>query len=154
MNTLFLRFGSEENSFAMGTSVIEEILPALLWTTVPHAPKGVVGVFCYHGQQIPLLDLSELMSGKNTILRMSTRIILIRHPQSGQLFGLLAEHVTETFRASEQQFKESGIGNAAAPYLRRIIQRGDEILQHLDVNRLLDNEFAEGLFSIDSSVHH
>jgi len=154
MSGLFLRFGIGASLFAMATNEIEEILPALDWTPIPHAPKSVAGVFVYRGQHVPLLDLSELMAGAPAKIRMSTRIVLIRQQASGRLLGLLAEHVTETFRADEKEFAESGIGMSAAPYLGRIIRRSDELLQHFDINRLLDGEFAEGLFAIDSRVHH
>jgi chemotaxis-related protein WspB len=154
MSTLFLRFGIGKGLFAMGTTEIEEILPALVWTAIPHAPRGVVGVFGYRGQHVPLLDLSELISRQAASIRMSTRIVLMRPQPSGKLLGLLAEHVTETFRAAETDFKESGIATASALYLGRIIHRSDEMLQRFDVNRLLESEFPEGLFAIDNGIHN
>jgi len=153
VSSLFLLFRIGDKRFAMSTTPVVEILPALVWTSLPQSPRGVAGVFGYRGQHVPLIDISELTSGTPATIRMSTRIVLVRHRQSERLLGLLAEHVTETFRASEDDLLNSGITLASAPYLGRVIQRPEGIVQHLDVDLLLQTEFGEGVLALKSDVH-
>jgi chemotaxis-related protein WspB len=152
VSNLFLLFGIGDNRFAMNTNEIVEVLPAVVWTPVPQAPKGVAGLFAYRGQHIPLIDLAELTTGKPAGIRMSTRIVLIRHGRSGKLLGLLAEHVTETLRATDADFSDSGLTMAVAPYLGRIIRHSESVVQHLDIDRLLATSLVEDLLGVNSNV--
>lgn len=145
MSRLFLLFSAGGSRFAMSTSDIVEVLPALEWTEVPHSPDGVAGIFSYRGQTLPLVDLSLLTAGRPSVVRMSTRIAVVRSPETlAAAAGLIVEKATETMRASEQDFKTSGLV-LAAPYLGRVLSLPDGILQHFDVKAFLKSDFAERL---------
>ena len=60
---LFLVFGLGKDRYALKASKIVEVLPMLEMKRLPHAPKGVAGVFMYHGVPVPAVDLSEVTLG-------------------------------------------------------------------------------------------
>lgn len=75
------------------------------------APVGTAGEFVYRGEPVPVLDLCQLALGRPSNLRLSTRIILLRHePQRGVMkpLGLVAEHATELAQKSLTEFTAVG----------------------------------------------
>jgi chemotaxis-related protein WspB len=78
--------------------------------------------------------------GTPSAARMSTRIIVTncaRDPEEDLLLGLKAEHVTETIRRTPEELVESGVTVKDAPYLGPVTMKTAEIIQLLDLGRLL-----------------
>ncbi len=75
---------------------------ALVERVVPAPPgRGLAGeaeTISYRGQSVPVLDLALRSGGRPASPHLSTRIILLRHPDARgapRLVGLLAEGVNE-----------------------------------------------------------
>jgi chemotaxis-related protein WspB len=131
---LFLKFRIGEESYALDTARIVEVLPLLRVTRVPRAPAGVAGLITYRGWAVPVVDLSELMVGEPARPHISTRLILVR--RDGHLLGLIAEQATETLRREAGSFADSGVASDAAPYLGPVTQDGDRLIRCIEVERL------------------
>jgi chemotaxis-related protein WspB len=142
---LFLIFQLGVDRYAIEAAQVAEILPLVNTKSVPRAPLGVVGVFDYHGSPVPLIDLSEVVQGTSSRKWMSTRIILVNHrSKSGEthLIGFLAEHATETMRRSEEDFVDSGVAVADAPYLGPVLTDAGGIIQRIAVQELLTDSIG------------
>jgi chemotaxis-related protein WspB len=131
---LFLKFRIGEESYALDTANISEILPLLKITRVPHAPAGVAGLIAYRGRSVPVVDLSELLLGEPARPHISTRLILVRLGE--HLLGLIAEQATEMMRREAGSFADSGVASASAPYLGPVTQDGDRMIRCIDVQKL------------------
>src|SRR5437899_1716431 len=121
---LFLLFQLGKDRYALEASRVVEVVPLLMLRCLPHAPKGVAGVFNYRGRPVPAVDLSELTLGRPARERLSTRIIVVNYPDAaGQshLLGLVAEHATEMLRKEMKDFVDPGVKIAAAPYLGPVL---------------------------------
>ena len=143
---LFLMFHLGADRYAIDSADVVEVLPLVHSKQIPHTPRGVAGIFDYHGAPVPLIDLAELALGKASRRWMSTRIILINYRQrSGetQLLGLLAEHATETLRRPEKDFKDSGLAVTGAPYLGPVLIEASGIVQRIEIQKL----FSEAICS-------
>lgn len=144
---LFLTFQVGKDRYALDTGKVVEVLPLVNFKAIPRAAAGVSGIFNYHGVPVPLIDLTELALGRPSEPRMSTRIIVIKYARdSGEpvVLGLKAEHVTETIRRSDQDFVESGVKGAEA-YLGPVTIQADQIIQRVDITRLLPDHILAQL---------
>jgi len=131
---LFLTFRIGDESYALDTAQISEILPLLRITRLPHAPIGVAGLVNYRGRSVPVVDLREMMLGEPARPHISTRLILVRHGE--QLLGLIAEQATEMLRREAGSFSDSGVASDTAPYLGPVTQVGDRLIRWFEVQKL------------------
>jgi chemotaxis-related protein WspB len=141
---LFLKFRIGDESYAIETAQIAEILPLVRITRVPQAPAGIAGLINYRGKSVPVLDLSELMLGEPARPHISTRLILVRYGE--HLLGLIAEQATEMLRREAGSFADSGLASGAAPYLGPVTQDGDRLIRWIEVQKLLPAHVSSVLF--------
>jgi len=131
---LFLTFRIGDESYALDTAQISEILPLLRITRVPHAPSGVAGLVNYRGRSVPVVDLCQLMLGEPARPHISTRLILVRHGE--HLLGLIAEQATAMMHREQASFADSGVTSDTAPYLGPVTQDGDRLIRWFKVQNL------------------
>ncbi|HWW02326.1 MAG TPA: chemotaxis protein CheW [Candidatus Acidoferrum sp.] len=147
---LFLLFQLGTDRYALEAGRVVEVVPLLDLKRLPQAPKGVAGVFNYRGRPVPAVDLSELTLGQPASERLSTRIIVVKHPDAAgrdRLLGLVAEHATETLRADPASFVDSGVRLGAAPYLGPMLMDAKGPVQLLHDQWLLSETVQRMIFS-------
>lgn len=153
---LFLVCRVGEDRYLLESSQIIEVVPLVQWKTVRQAPAGIVGMFNFHGQPVPLIDLANLMRGTASPHRMSTRIVVVNgvagSDQTKVLFGLLAEGVTETVRLSEADFHSDRLAIAQTPYLGAVAVRESGILQRIELPRLAPEQVRSAWASENFSL--
>jgi chemotaxis-related protein WspB len=144
---LQLRAGSD--TFVLDTKNVVEIIPMVKWTAVPGAPRGIAGIVNYHGDPLPLIDLSDLVSGTPAEPRMTTRVVVARYGSNGsrRSLALLAEGVTDVIRIPDNALGAAPLQTGAAPYLGRISTSTGEVVQEIDVSRLLPEELRAVWFA-------
>ena len=79
---LFLLFQMGNDRYALEARRVVEVVPLLELKHLPQAPKGVAGIFNYRGHPVPAVDVSELTLGVPAVERLSTRIIIVHHPEA------------------------------------------------------------------------
>jgi chemotaxis-related protein WspB len=147
---LFLLFQLGKDRYALEAGRVIEVLPLLEVKKIPGAPRGVAGIFNYRGRPVPAVDVSELTLGRPAPDRLSTRIIVISHPdQSGknQPLGLIAEHATEVIRRDRKDFIEPGLPAGSPPFLGPILMDEQGVIQWVREQRLLPEPVRNLLFS-------
>lgn len=141
---LLVLVGIGQDTYVIPARDVLEIAPDSAATTIPDAPQGVIGLICYRGRIMPLLDLGELCRSAACASTPTTRILVVQSKGSrgaNGLIGIRAERITSTARMDEMAFRSPGI--AAAPYVTGITvdsRRG--IIQRLDLHCLLDQNAA------------
>jgi chemotaxis-related protein WspB len=157
---LFLLFQIGNDRYALEASHAVEVIPFLALKKIPHAPRGVAGIFNYRGEPVAALDLCELTLGRPARERLSTRIIVVECDESrvtgGQRatltsplirhsphVGLIAENATEMMHCEERDFMDSGVKVGDAPYLGPVIMDDKGVIQLLYASRLA--ELAKGV---------
>jgi chemotaxis-related protein WspB len=146
---LFLLFELAGDRYALDVAQIAAVLPLVELTRIPHAPAGVDGLITYRGAPVPVIDLSQLMLGRPSVRRLSTRIVLVHYRDAAtrtHLLGLVAERATRTARHEATDFNASGITSSTAPYLGRVATDADGLLQWIDVRTLLPASLRDLLF--------
>jgi len=138
--------------YALDATRVVEIVPLLALRRGPQSPPGVAGIFVYHGQPVPALDLCELTLGRPAVEHLSTRILIIQHHQStgrSQLIGLIAERVTGTLRREEKELVAADLPPATAPFLGALVMDDQGVIQLLDAQKLLDAGPPQARISLD-----
>ncbi len=146
----FLVFQLGRDRYALEASRVIEVLPLVELKKLPGAPRGVAGLFNYHGKPVPAVDLSELTLGQPAAECLSTRIILIHYPdETGRQhpLGLIAEHATGIIRRETADFAEPGLKLGGAPYLGPVLMDGQGAIQWIHAQRLLPDRVRNLLFS-------
>jgi chemotaxis-related protein WspB len=147
---LFLLFQLGNDRYALEASRVVEVLPLVALKRIPHAAKGVAGIFNYRGRPVPAVDLCELTVDQPAAERLSTRIIVVNYPDdagANHLLGLIAEHATEMLRKNAKDFVDPGVNVGAAPYLGRVLMDGKGVIQQLHEQRLLAESVRDLLFA-------
>jgi chemotaxis-related protein WspB len=135
---LLLAFQLGNDRYAIEVTHVIEVLPLVDVKQLPRAPAGMAGMFDYHGEAVPLIDLAALVLGVPSRKWMSTRIIVVRDSREPVtvVLGLLAEQVTETIRRSEEDFKNARVSISDAPYLGPVTTYAGSIVQRIEVQNL------------------
>lgn len=146
---LFLLFNLGDDRYALDVRQIVEVLPVLQLKCIPGAPPGVAGLLDYHGAPVPVIDLRDLTLGCSARSRISTRIVLVQYPCSGdgsQILGLIAERASEILRCENGAFTAAGVKSPEAPYLGPVIPHADSLVQRVEIAGLLPDSLRDLLF--------
>lgn len=149
---LLFHVGAE--SYALETHSIIEIIHRVELSQVYGMPAAIAGRFNYHGQIVPVLDLSQLLGGRPSRPALGTRIIVVQSQLAEPIaendraakqtvFGLLAEQVAETIEISQQALdaeKTDGYrhSHAGQAYFGKALLHQQKMVQCLHTEKLLD----------------
>lgn len=153
---MLLLFHIGENLYGIDTVNVVEIVPMMLLRKVQPAPDYLAGVFNYHGSIVPVIDFCRLIQGRDCQICYSTRVILVNcaiaagsisnAQQTQRQLGLMAEHVTETLKLSNEQIQSAErISNS--PYLGELFIDERGMIQKVNWEPLITqaNEIAAWL---------
>jgi chemotaxis-related protein WspB len=141
---LLLRLGRDQ--YAIDVRHVVEVLPLVEIKAIPKASPALAGVFNYHGNPVPVVDLAADVLAVPARRELHSRIVVVSCPGEGgspRLVGLLVEHATSTLKCAESDFSDTGIGGAA--YLGGVRQHREAIVQLIDPARMLTETFAHAL---------
>lgn len=85
---LILLFYAGNDLYAIESSHIVEVIPRVSFRKVQHAPDYVAGLFNYRGVILPVIDLCHLIQGTPSRSHLSTRIMIVKHPQQMNHCGI------------------------------------------------------------------
>ena len=145
----FLLFQIGADRYALEIRRVAEALPRVKLKTIPQAAAGIAGVFNYHGQPVPVVDLTALASGRPASQSLSTRLLVVHCAAADgtpRLLGLLAEQATATAQFEPQDFKEPGVTTAGTPYLGPVTSDARGLIQRVEIEKLLPPEVREQLW--------
>jgi len=146
---VYLLFQIGTDRYALEAAGIAAVEPMARLKRIPQAAIGVAGVLDYHGQPVPVVDLSAMALGQPAQESLSTRLALVRYrcPDGEQrLLGLMVEKATETAQYASEDFQNSGITAEGAPYLGPVVHDARGIVQRVDVGQLLTPEVRNSLW--------
>ncbi len=147
---LLVKFKIGDNYYAINTDDVIEIIPAIPFRPIPGTPDFFAGIFDYHGQIVSVIDVSRLTINTPSILRLSTRIILLDFPFKNKktILGLLAEDVTDVIDVEDSSFQNTGISSEKAPFLTSVCKYEGKLVQLIQIEKLFSKELQEKVFSL------
>ena len=146
---LVLLFNLGPDRYGIDARQVVEIVPRLHLRHLPNAPDFIAGLFRYRGEIVPVVDLQMLTQHSPCQQRLSTRTVLIHYEVGGRkhILGLMAERVTEVVSIPDKEIKDSHVSLRSAPYLGKVAVENNEMVQLLNLNKILPAALANTLFA-------
>lgn len=107
---------------------------------LPGAPSGVAGLLLHGGKPIPVIDVTEVITGKPARRRLSTRIVIVPFEDGtpGARIGLRLERANDAVHVDPAAFRDIGVTAVDSPCLGPIADLGDGlVVQLVKVDSLL-----------------
>lgn len=147
---LLIKFKIGDQYYAINTDDVIEIIPAITFRTIPGTPDFFSGIFDYRGKILPVIDVSQLTIHKPSVIRLSTRVILLNFPFKDEkaTLGLMAEGVTDVIDIEESSFQDTGISSEKSPYLGPICEYEGHFIQLIQIEKLLPKDIQKKVFSL------
>ena len=146
---LYVVFRLGDERYALDVRHVAEVLPLLDVRPVPGAPRDIAGVFLYHGTPVPVIDMAEVIAGRPSERRSSTRLVIISAPETlapGRHVALMAERATETVSRNPTDFAPPVVTSASKPALGKVAIDALGMLQQVDPAILITQTVRDGLF--------
>ena len=125
----------------------KSVVEVLAWVPahpLPLAPAPIKGMFNYRGQWIPVVDLHWLLDGADCPRWMASRTVIVPVGRATQrLVGLRVE-ACELLTTSEWA-RQPGLQLPDAPFLGEVLAGGDQLIQLLKPEDLLDSTTLEAI---------
>jgi chemotaxis-related protein WspB len=136
---LFLTFRTGHSHCAVEAKGIVEVLPLLQIDALPGSAPGIVGVMNYRGSLLPVIDLSQLVTGKAAARLHSSRILITpvsSGDYAGQHVGVLVDGATQTLRLAPERFVRSHAADATWA-AREDFEGASRLIQRIDLQTLI-----------------
>ena len=146
---LLLTFRTGESLYAVDARQVVEVVPRVGVRRVPHAPDYVLGMLSYRGRVFPVVDFARLAGAPPSRDALSTRLIVAEFTvpgAEGRRIGILAESVNQVIEAKAGQVVLPGMDLDEAPYLGRMIQLEEGLVQLVKPERMLPDRLQESLY--------
>ena len=146
---LFLLFQLNQDRYVLNIAQVVEVLPLVDLKEIPQSLPGVAGLFNYRGEPVPVVDVCEMLLQRPARRILSTRLVLVHHPDGNggeRLLGLIVEKAIRTLRRDPADFTESGVANDQAPCLGPVATDGEGVIQWVDPAKLLSDPVRSVLF--------
>ena len=146
---LMLLFYVGDDRYALDSRRVVEVVPTVTLKKIHNAPEYISGLFNYRGHLVPVIDLCQMIQGREARAYLSTRIVLVncQLPDNSKgngdglrgplILGLMAERVTETLDKPETEFVSPAIKIDSTPYLGEMIADDRGMIQFVRVEHLL-----------------
>ncbi len=170
---LLLTLQAAGSRYAIDVARVVEVVPRINLRHLPHAPISLSGVFDYRGTVVPVVDLGILLGSESCRDRLSTRIVLVNsHPSGAEqastalpaagnaaaaapqrrwLLGLVAEQVSDVSSITPEQVISAAMQLPVTPYLGAIVEIGQEMVQLIQVDQILDDTLRRSFFGLEAA---
>jgi len=145
---LFILFHLDADRYVLPALDLVEILPLLALKRLPGAPVGLVGLFDYRGTAVPVIDLAMLVLGRPSARRVSTRLLIVKHPRravGAECLGVMAERATEMIRFEDHDFLPTGVVRGTGGFRGPVARDARGLVQRVDVPELLEGRIGEAV---------
>jgi len=152
---LLIVFHIGDNRFGLDVDQVIEVAPIVLLKKAAHTPGYVAGLFNYRSTVVPVIDLTMLITGKQSQPLMSTRIVLVDYTgadNAHHVLGIMVERVMETTNYRDEDFQPPGFEDGNTQYLGDIIIDEYGMMQRINVDNILPESLQELLFKESGDI--
>lgn len=143
---LIVRLGKD--AYAITTARVRQIVPFARLKSLPSGLDAVAGVLNFHGQAVPVLDLTLLLTDALSKEALGTRIVLAEVELPGshfRLLGLLVEGAHSVARLDPASFQPTGLRPDGRPWLGPIVEHEHILVQRIEIASLLPKDVIDAL---------
>ena len=123
-------------------SVIQEMNKHMEMTTVPQAPRYVLGIMNLRGRIVTIVDLGRKLGLGPSRQTSNSRIIIVNSRDEN--IGLLVDRVTDviTVNWEEVESTPSNIQGVKGKYFQGVSQASKDLVAILDVDKVLVDDLG------------
>jgi len=151
--TAYILFEVAETTYAVDTSVVQQMEMVERITRAPNSPSFVDGVVYLRGQVIPVINLRSRFGLERIPYDLRARLIIVN--VGGRVGGLAADTAREYRSIADDQVLPPPdlLGEGAGSFVRGMVSLDDRLVMVLDVAKVLSNrEKAQLSFSDETSL--
>ncbi len=128
-----------DGRYLLPVEVVHEVLQAILPQALPDSPPWVMGTFQYGSIVMPMIDLGQRLTGRETVVELEHAVVLVRSPRWA---GLHVDAAGEVLRVDPRRLAPPVPGIPQAPFVVGTLadERGDGL--HLLSPERLAREFV------------
>lgn len=143
-------FSNCDQNFALDIARIERIIEYTTPKKVPETAEFLKGVIPYNGQVLPIIDLNRRLYGVDAKDSEKAKVIVISW--NGTFLGLMVDEVLGIRNLEETAFEDAALGDGrlSREYVRGFIKAGEDLIIHLDTDRLFDFRQTEEILALDT----
>jgi purine-binding chemotaxis protein CheW len=138
----FVTFEMHGEMYALRMECVQEIIRMPQLIRVPLGPPSLVGLANLRGRVLPVVSLRRCCGVPVVADDEATRVVVVE--SSGAFLGLVVDRVSAVTTAEETDVEDASAVRRAvrSQLLSAIVRTGDRMVAVLDVDRLVDSEFA------------
>jgi purine-binding chemotaxis protein CheW len=144
-------FNNCQQNFALEIERIERIIEYKEPKKLPETADYIMGVIRYNGRVLPIIDLNRRLYGVPCEIRENSKIIVILWNESH--IGLVVDEIIGIRSIDEEAFEDSSIGEGSisSDYIRGFIKVEEDIIIHMDTDRLFSFVQARELLDLEAA---
>jgi len=128
-------FRVADESYGIEVVSVQEVVRVRSFTSVPHVPREILGIFSLRGEIVQAMDMRIRMRKMAQKFGKSARIMVVRS-RSGIVSGLVVDEVCEVLRLSRTKLLSSVSGSSSL--VKAVYQSEAKLISLLDINRVLE----------------
>ena len=144
---LYIQFSIDQDDFIIASDKVMTIMPYVNIQFLPGSTEFMAGMINYHGNSVPVIDVTMLLKKRTSKNFLSTRIILLNNDKllpNSDLCGILAENVTEVIKIKSQfDTDTTQIKPIYSMYVDAVLNHKNTILQKLNLDAVFARGFAQ-----------
>ncbi len=136
--TLTMLFRIGKSLYGLDTSIVQEVVRVGELTTVPGAPKDIVGVRNLRGKIVTVIDLAIQLNVDSKPRSSENRLVLLEH--YGDSYGFLVDSVSEAVIIKEEEIMPptSNLDLEYTHSLRGLWRTGNDIVSIIDPEKIFN----------------
>lgn len=146
-----IAFSLADERCGMECREVAAVLPLAKLKTAAGGNAAIAGMLDYHGTEIPVVDLSRLMTGRPCADLLSTRILVVACGSG--LAGLMVERANEAFHAATPP--ADGVAKEERPLVFKIAlnEQGQTAGAAIKLGKLLSQTLRSSLPGAAAASH-
>ena len=140
----FITFTTGNDAFAVGMSMVQEIIRVPEFVRVPLAPATLKGLANLRGKVLPIISLRGLFGFEEREYDDSTRVVVV---DVGQPLGFIVDRVTSVVEVNQDQIED--VGSIASTVDTKLLSgliknvNGTSMIMMLNFAKLIEREFSQ-----------
>ncbi len=137
-----LSFWLDDELFGIELSYVKEINRNIEYTSVPKAPRNIVGLFNMRGQIVTLFNLADILGYGINIREGKTTCIILRNTgDSANQMGFVIDKSGDVIEVEEDmcELLPANMDENEAKYIKTVVRLKNELLRIIEPDSVFGN---------------
>ncbi|MCD5002865.1 chemotaxis protein CheW [Enterococcus saccharolyticus] len=141
----YVVFKSHNQLFAIRVKNVDRVIEANRFIALPEVAEFILGVYEYHDNMIPIVDVRKKLFGKFSEQSEESKVILCRWQNHSQ--GLYVEDIIGISYMEETNYEQDFVQSLLKKgYIEKFLKLEDEVVMLIELDYLFNNEQTKEAF--------